>query len=171
MTYLHLVPEIYKNEKQNKHVNTLQLSSTQLQWLVVSTAEKRAMPVSTIGDEDGQEGSPGFKWQVLLQGVGDSILQSQGRENSISGQFEKFQMPFHLAPEHLKFWEPLGNNTWANKSHSQDVHTRWWLMEKSCDTLNFLEVSERGLEVRQNIKEEQTRGICYIPVNVTPLAP
>lgn len=38
------------------------------------------MAVFTAGDESGKVGTPDFKGQVLLQGVGDCTVQSQGRE-------------------------------------------------------------------------------------------
>ena len=158
-THLHCVPGIYKNEKQNKPMSTWPLSSTQFQWLALRPAEKNSMSVFTVGDESGKERSPDFKWQILFQGVGDSRVQSQGRENS--PHFHAMMDAISFGTSHTcSFGDHLETISGQTiYTLTQDVGTRWlkqnmrWVVEKSCDTLNFLKGSEKNLKVWRNTKE------------------
>ena len=117
-----------------------------------------------------------FNRQVFLQGVGDSVVQSQGRQNS--GYFCSLIDVILFGTSHTCSCEDHLETT-RQMTHIliQDIGTRWlnqkntrWMMIKIMwDTLNFLKAPERDPAVWQNTKAERTRRIWYIPVNVTHL--
>lgn len=98
------------------------------------------------------------------------MCKGQYGTKSLLSISEQWWMPFHLvrhtsAALGTTWKQHLGKQiTLSFRTFIPGGWTRMCddLMAKSCDTLNFLEVSEKGLGVWQNIKEEQIRGICYI---------